>query len=297
MTRIWRVTAIQLPGCGPDPLANREIAAAYVREAARCGADLALLPELATVPYFCGEDPAPYRHLAETMDGELVAMFSRLCREHDIALLLPFYEREEKSGCFYNSLVAIGRDGLRLLVHGRHGARPGVRKLHLPVSDDPPPGIDETRHFTPGSDFGVFTFGDLRLGCLICYDRRFPECWRELRALGAQLVAVPVAGEGGDSVDFFLAELRTHARENGVVVVAANKIGREYVGGRIVENYGESCIVSAAGDIVARRPGAEGPGIVMAEIDPGEIMKTRGRLRYFEERRLDLFPGPAAIAL
>jgi predicted amidohydrolase len=106
---------------------------------------------------------------------------------------------------------------------------------------------------------------------------------------------VPVAGEGGDSVDFFLAELRTHARENGVAVVAANKIGREYVGTGVMENYGESCIVSAAGDILARRAGAEGPGIVMAEIAIDEIMETRRRLRYFDERRLDLFPGPAVV--
>jgi predicted amidohydrolase len=229
------------------------------------------------------------------MNGELIAAFSRLCREHAIVLLLPFYEREMAGGCFHNSLVVIGRDGACLAAHGRHGSTSGVRKLHLPVGDDRPGGFDESRHFTPGNDLGVFAAGDLRLGCLICYDRRFPECWRELRALGAQLVAVPVAGEGGDSVDFFLAELRTHARENGVAVIAANKIGREYVGTNIVENYGESCIVSAAGDIVARRTGAEGPGIVMAEIDIDEIMETRRRLRYFDERRLDLFPSPAVV--
>jgi len=296
MRRVWRVAAIQLPGCGPDPLANRDVAASYVREAAQRGADLALLPELATTPYFCGGDPTAYRHLAETIDGALVAFFTRLCGEHDIAVLLPFYERDEESGRFHNSVVAIGRDGARLATHARCGSGSRVRKLHLPVSDDPA-GFGEARHFTPGSDLGIFTLAGLSLGCLICYDRRFPECWRELRALGAQLVAVPVAGEGGDSVDFFLGELRTHARENGVAVVAANKIGREYVGNRIVENYGESCIISASGDIVARRAGGEGPGIAMAEIDVDEIMATRARLRYFDQRRLDLFPGPAAIGL
>jgi len=35
----------------------------------------------------------------------------------------------------------------------------------------------------------------------------------------------------------------------------------------------------------------------MAEIDVDEIMATRARLRYFDQRRLDLFPGPAAIGL
>jgi N-carbamoylputrescine amidase len=297
MSRPWRIAAIQLPGCGADPIANRETAAAYVREAARLGADLALLPELATVPFFCSEEPEAYRHLAETVDGGLVALFSRLCRQQNIALVLPFYERDGESGRYYNSVVVLGRDGSRLVAHGRRGERPGIRKLHLPVSADPPPSPDESRHFTPGGDLGVFDLGGLRLGCLICYDRRFPECWRELRALGSEIVAVPIAGEGGDSVDFFLGELRTHARENGVVVISANKIGREFVGNSVVENFGESCIVSATGEVVGRRPGDAGPGVVLADIDLDEIVDTRRRLPYFDQRRLDLFPGPLPASL
>jgi predicted amidohydrolase len=294
MSRHWRIAAIQPPGCGADPIANREVAASYVREAARQGAHLALLPELATVPYFCAEAPEYYRHLAETIDGGLVALFSRLCRQHGIALALPFYERDEESGRYYNSLAVIDRDGARLAAQGRRGKMPVVRKLHLPVSPDPPPSPDESRHFTPGGDLGVFDLGGLRLGALICYDRRFPECWRELRALGADLIAVPIAGEGGDSVDFFLGELRTHARENGVAVISANKIGAEYVGGSVVQNYGESCVISAEGEIAARRMGDEGPGVVIADIDLDGIAETRRRWPYFDQRRLDLFPGPVA---
>ena len=46
-----RVAGIQLPGCGPDPMANRAVAASFVREAARRGAELALLPEFATTTF------------------------------------------------------------------------------------------------------------------------------------------------------------------------------------------------------------------------------------------------------
>jgi len=287
MSRLWRVAAIQLPGCGADPAANREIAARYLREAARLGADLALLPELATLPFFCGEAPEAWRGFAEPRDGALIAEFQRLCRELGIALLLPFYERD--GGRYFNSIALIGRDGALVPARGRHGALPVIRKLHLPAPD-------EARQFSPGEGLGVFELEDLRLGALICYDRRFPECWRELRAQGAELVAVPIAGEGGDSVEFFLGELRTHGRENGVAVLSANKIGPEYVGASVVQNYGESCVVDAAGELIARRSGAEGPGVVIAEIDPAAIAATRRRWPYFEQRRLDLFPGPAPVA-
>ena len=278
-----RVAAIQLPGCGTDSAANREMAATYLREAARLGADLALLPELATAPFFCGEAPEAWRHLAEPRDGALVAEFAALCRALRIALLLPFYEREGDR--YFNSIALIDRAGSLVPARGRRGFLPVIRKLHLPV-----PG--EIRHFAAGEGLGVFELEGLRLGALICYDRRFPECWRELRALGAELVAVPIAGEGGDSVEFFLGELRTHARENGVAVLSANKIGSEYVGAGVVQNYGESCVVDAEGKIMARRPGAEGPGVLIAEIDPAAIAATRRRWPYFEQRRLDLFPGP-----
>jgi len=284
----WRVAAIQLPGCGADPVANREVAARHLRAAAEAGADLALLPELATSPFFCGESPEAWRHLAEPRDGALVGEFSRLCRELGLALLLPFYERDDAR--YYNSLALIGRDGGLVPARGRHGLLPVLRKLHLPV-----PG--EARHFAAGDGLGVFELEGLRVGALICYDRRFPECWRELRALGAALVAVPIAGEGGDSVEFFLGELRTHARENGVAVLSANKIGREYAGGSVVRNYGESCVVAADGELLALRPGAEGPGVLIAEIDPAAIAKTRRRWPYFEQRRLDLFPGPLPASI
>ncbi|HUN45015.1 MAG TPA: carbon-nitrogen hydrolase family protein [Stellaceae bacterium] len=287
MSRPWRVAAIQLPGCGADPAANRAVAAACLREAAARRADLALLPELATLPFFCGEAPEAWHGFAEPRDGALIAEFSRLCRDLGIALLLPFYERDD--GRYHNSIALIGRDGALVPAHGRRGALPVIRKLHLPAPD-------EVRQFSPGEGLGVFELEDLRLGALICYDRRFPECWRELRALGAELVAVPIAGEGGDSLEFFLGELRTHARENGVAVLSANKIGPEYVGAGVVQNFGESCVVSAEGEIIARRAGAEGPGVLIAEIDAGAIAEQRRRWPYFEQRRLDLFPGPSPVA-
>jgi N-carbamoylputrescine amidase len=280
-----RLAAAQLPGCTSDLAANQAIAVAAVREAAALGAALVALPELATLPYFCGGDAADFRSWAEPADGALASRFSALAAELRIAVLLPFYEHDPRTGRYHNAVLGFGPDGAPLPADGGSLAR----KLHLPTADDPPPGYDEKAHFTPGDALHVVDVAGLRLGVLVCYDRRFPEAWRLLRERGADLVVVPVAGSGGDDMDFFLGELRTHARENGLAVLCANKAGDEHLAGSVVDNYGYSAIIDADGTVLALRPGTVGPGLLTAELDIGAIPAIRARLRYFYDRRLDIY--------
>ncbi|WP_131118819.1 carbon-nitrogen hydrolase family protein [Lichenihabitans psoromatis] len=277
-----RLAAVQLPGCTDDLAANQRVAIAAVREAAAAGASIVALPELATLPYFCGHKPEPYRAWAEPADGALAAVFSALARELGITLLLPFYEGDPTTEAYHNAVLGFGPDGRSL----RDG--PVARKLHLPVGDDPPPGFDEPAHFTPGDRLHVVQAEGITLGILVCYDRRFPEAWRALRRKGADLVVVPVAGSGGDDMDFFIGEMRTHARENGLAVLCANKVGDETVAGALVDNFGYSAVIDADGSVLAVRPTTDGPGLVLADLDVVGISTIRRKLRYFEHRRLDL---------
>ncbi len=288
-----RVAAVQLPACSIDLERNAREAEDAVRAAASEGAALVVLPELTTLPYFCALDPEPYRDWAEPSDGPLMRRFGALAEQLGVSVLLGFFEIDRAHGTYHNAAVLLGPTGeLVPAVDGRGAAHDTDRKLHLPVGDEPPPGFDEPAHFAPGTALGVRDAAGARIGCLICYDRRFPECWRELRAQAAQLVAVPVAGTGGDPPGFFLAELRTHARENGLVVVCANKVGIESVGGMSTESLGSSCIIGADGEILGHRPADAGPGLVLADIDLEAVAEVRARLRYFEHRRTDIFGGP-----
>lgn len=277
-----RVAALQLPGCGMDLAANADIAVRFVREAAAAGAKLVALPELATMPYFCGGAPKAFRHWAEPAHGALAMRFAALSRELGITLFLPFFEYDETTGRYHNAVLGFGPDGRRLIE--------GVvaRKLHLPKGEDPAPGYDEKAHFTAGEGLRVVAAAGIRIGVLVCYDRRFPEAWRALRAQEADLVVIPVAGSGGDDMAFFVGEMRTHARENGLAVLCANKVGDEAVTGGIVDNFGYSAVMQADGAVLALRPGEEGPGIVLADLDIGAIPGIRDRLRYFHDRRNDL---------
>lgn len=287
MSDALNVCAVQLPPCTLDLAANRERAAQAVREAAAAGARLVLLPELALWPYFCSAPARTYRHWAEPADGPLAEYFSRLAGACGCALLLPVYEFDAATGHFHNAVLGFDASGAPL----RDGAL--ARKLHLPVGDDPPPGYDEAAHFTPGDALHLVKIDGWTLGVLICYDRRFPECWRALRAAGADVVAVPVAGSGGDDMAFFIGELRTHARENGLAVICANKVGDERIDDTVVDNYGESLVLDASGAILAHRPGAAGPGLVSATLSRGRIQAHRDALRYFFDRRTDLYGEPS----
>jgi N-carbamoylputrescine amidase len=284
------VAAVQLPACGHDRGANLAAVESALAEAATAGADLAVLPELATTPYFCAEPAGAYRDWAEPIPGPLTEHLGAVAAGLGLTVVLPMFERDT-AGTFHNSAVVLENGRIRPAVDREGRGSEAARKLHLPVGDEPPPGFDEPAHFTAGDRLGIHALDRLRVGTLICYDRRFPECWRELRSLRADLVAVPVAGSGGDSAEFFLGELRTHARENGLYAVAANKVGTEWVGGHPVDNFGESCVVGPDGELLAHRRRRDGPGLVLATVDLDVLAQTRRALRYFQHRRTDLFPS------
>jgi N-carbamoylputrescine amidase len=252
-----------------------------------------LLPELATLPYFGGASAGAYRERAEPVPGPLTLRFGELAASLRVVIVLPLFELDGATQTWHNSAVVLDQAGQIVPAVDRHGtARDTARKLHLPVGDSPAPGFDESAHFTAGAALGVHDVGGLKVGVLVCYDRRFPECWRELRALNADVALVPIAGSGGDDPDFVVGELRTHARENGLAAVAASKVGVEHVMGADVVNVGESTIVAADGEVLAHRGAAAGPGLITADLDRDQIRATRRRLRYYDHRRTDLFGGP-----
>lgn len=286
-----RVAAVQLPGCTGRRDHDLAVAVAAVREAASAGARLILLPELALTPYFAALPVGAYREHAEAVPGPLTARFAALARELSITVVLPLFEHDPAGGTWHNSAVVLGPNGAVVPAVDRHDtSRTTVRKLHLPVLGDPP--CDEASHFTPGTGLGVHDVAGVRIGVLICYDRRFGECWRELRSLGAQVVLVPIAGSGGEDTEYVIGELRAHARENGLPAVAASKVGPEHVGGTVVDNVGDSTVIDAAGTLLAHRPGSAGPGLALADLDLHGLPALRQRLRFFDHRRPDLFGGP-----
>ena len=99
-------------------------------------------------------------------------------------MVLPIYE-EDSTGVYYNTAVVVDADGTIL---GKY------RKHHLPHLDK----FWEKFYFRPGNlGYPVFDTAVGKVGVYICYDRHFPEGWRELGLNGAHIVFNPNATKPG----------------------------------------------------------------------------------------------------
>ena len=79
--------------CGADPDANLEKAIAFIREAAKQGAQIVCLPELFRSPYFCQrQDPALF-DLAEPIPGPSTERLGRVARETGTVVVASLFER------------------------------------------------------------------------------------------------------------------------------------------------------------------------------------------------------------
>ena len=142
----------------------------------------------------------------------------------------------------------------------------------------------ESRTYRPGE---LAVLADLpwgRLGVTICYDLRFPALYRALAEAGATMLAIPSAFTKQTGEAHWHVLNRARAIENGCFVFAAAQ-GGKHENGR--ETFGHSLIVDPWGRILAE--GGTEPGVVMAEIDIGDVAKARARIPSLEHgRRFEL---------
>lgn len=275
---------IQVSNCLEDNLNKVET---KIREAARNGANIILLPELFERQYFCQERRYEYYAYAkETLDNDAVKMALELSRELNILILVSFYELS--GNCTYNTLAYV-EDGKLLGTY---------RKTHIP--DDH--YYQEKFYFTPGNTgFKVFDTKYGRIGAGICWDQWFPETARCLALNGAELIFFPTAIGSEpilnvDSCSHWQRVMMGHGAANIVPVIAANRIGLETVE-PCIENgnqssslnfYGSSFMTDEKGEIVvsASRDKEE---ILYHEYDLDKIREDRLAWGLFRDRRPETY--------
>ena len=127
----------------------------------------------------------------------------------------------------------------------------------------------------------VVPVAGVSVGLSICYDLRFPELYRALTSLGAEVLVVPAAFTLMTGKDHWNVLLRARAIESQCWVIAAAQWGK-HPRGR--QTFGKSCIVDPWGEVVAQA--SEGEGVVTARLDPAYLERVRQNLPALQHRRL-----------
>ena len=259
-----------------------------VRKAASEGAKIILLPERFERQYFCQERNYDYYLYARSLEeDEAVNHFKKVAAELEVVLPISFYEKDVN--VFYNTTAVIDADGSVLGIY---------RKTHIP--DDH--YYQEKFYFTPGdTGFKVWDTRYGKIGIGICWDQWFPETARGMAVQGAEILFYPTAIGSEpilevDSMPHWRRCMQGHAACNVIPVVAANRIGEEYVepsdenGGQksSLVFYGSSFVTDSTGEIVmqASRDKEE---IVYGESDLDENRDLRVSWGLFRDRRPQMY--------
>ena len=244
------------------------------REAAAEGAQVIGFQELFYGPYFGAVQDQKYYDYVEPIPGPTVERFQALARELRLVIVLPIYEVANE-GEYYNTTAVLDADGSLLGTYRKH---------HIPNL----PAFWEKFYFRPGNlGYPVFDTAVGRVGVYTCYDRHFPEGWRELGLGGAQLVFNPSATKPGLSNRLWTLEQPAAAAANQYFVAASNRVGQETdeFGADAPHFYGSSYFVDPRGNFVGEIASQDKEEIVIRDLDFDEITRTRRDWQFYRDRR------------
>ncbi|MDA2979028.1 MAG: acyltransferase [Actinomycetota bacterium] len=252
----------------------------YAHSAANDGAKVLCFQEIFTGPYFCTVQDPVFYDLAELIpDGPTVTAMTKVAKETGMVLVVPIYERVDE-GTFYNTAAVIDADGTMLGMY---------RKTHIPQVE----GFWEKFYFRPGNlGYPVFDTAVGRIGVYICYDRHFPEGWRELGLKGAKIVFNPSATTRGHSKYLWQLEQPAAAVANQYFVGAINRVGSENL--KDTDYYGSSYFVDPRGQTVGAAASDTADEVVVRDLDMSEIEAARRHWAFYRDRRPEVYEGIAA---
>ncbi len=282
MTR--KLAAVQMVS-GPDVERNLATAAELIAEAAARGAELVLLPEVFAA--LEGEPMRAHGERQEAPGSPIQEFLSGEARRHGVVLVggtAPVSSRPGKSESDAGYLIEDGRVRASSLVYDAAGellAR--YDKIHLfdVMVEDRQAQYSESLSYEAGSEVVCVDTEAGRLGLSVCYDLRFPELYRRLFRLGAEILTVPAAFTAVTGEAHWESLLRARAIENQCYLVAAAQGGSH---GPDRETWGHSMIVSPWGEILAEL--AKGPGVAVAEMDPRRLRDIRRKMPVADHIRL-----------
>ena len=266
------VAVVQMAS-GPDKRANIERATTLTREAVRTEASLIVLPE--TFDY--RGDTTSLSAIAEPLPGSALLPLMNVARQTGVWILAgSIHESCPAGGRPFNTSVLIAPDG---------GLAARYRKIHLFDIVLGDRAVTESAKYQAGDEIVCADIGGVRVGLTICYDLRFPEVYRALSEVGADVVCIPSSFTAPTGEAHWEVLLRARAIENQCFVIAPGQAG---TGAGGIRTHGNSMIVDPWGRIIAHAS-AEGEEIISAVLDFEEMEAVRRRLPALHNRKSTAF--------
>ncbi|WP_067930697.1 carbon-nitrogen family hydrolase [Alicyclobacillus kakegawensis] len=241
---------------------NWRTAEGMLEEAARAGAQVAVLPEMWT----CGYDFARLDEHAEAIDGPTRQRLAAAARSLGLWVVGGSWPLRDAEGVA-NASLTFASDGQLKHVY---------RKVHLIGL------MDEDKYLRAGREAATFSLDTVEAAVMICYDLRFPELGRRYALAGAKVLFVPAEWPRQRA-----AHWRTlcvaRAIENQAYVVAVNMVGYndkdQFAGG--------SMVVDPWGETVAECNPQ--PGVVCVDIDLAKVDQVRTAMSVLRDVRPDVY--------
>jgi deaminated glutathione amidase len=267
---------------GRDPQTNLDALLAAIDQAKRGGAEYVLTPEMTNI-----------------MEVKRERLFANILPDETDPTLATLREVARKLGIFIHigslaikasSEKAVNRSFL-IDRQGEIVAR--YDKIHMfDVDLGSGESYRESNSYRAGELAVVADLPWGRIGLTVCYDLRFPALYRALAEAGASFLAIPSAFTRVTGEAHWHVLMRARAIENGCFVFAAAQ-GGKHENGR--ETFGHSLVVDPWGRILAE--GGTEPGVVLAEIDPAEVVAARAKIPSLQHgRRFELIEPMAEPA-
>ena len=263
-----RVAAVQTVS-GSDVDANLAAVEPLIVAAKEQGAALVLLPEYFGILGARATDKVDVREIDGR--GPQQDFLSRMAHEQSVWLIggtVPIATADP---------TRVRSASLVFDPQGRRVAR--YDKVHLFAFSQGDERYDEARTIEPGNAPVAFDSPCGRVGLSVCYDLRFPELYRSYGDVA--LIVVPSAFTAVTGAAHWHVLLTARAIENQCYVLAAAQGGTHANGRR---TYGHSVLIDPWGAVVAEL--ADGPGVIVGEIDRARIAQVRRELPALSHRRL-----------
>lgn len=251
-----------------DPEVNLKKINDLISQATQAGAEAVFLPEMF---YSITDMTAPTPYLIEG-ENEHFQNIRKIAIDHKIYLLGGTVSVKEGDK-IKNRTFNFDPQGNLLSIYDKKN----LFSVDLKESDKKTV-IDEAKIYTPGDKFELTTIGEFKLGMSICFDLRFPEHYRKLSHMGANVLSICSAFTVPTGKAHWETLLRARAIENQCYVIACDQYGQH---NDKVSTWGHSMIIDPWGEILVDL--GEGEKFGIAEISIEKVKEVRKRLNVIRD--------------